>query len=81
VNGWQLGKRVGNIGPQTVFPVHEGILDYHGLNTVVLSFWALGSNATDLKLPSFSLIVTKGTYEAAISNVTTNNPGWAQLRT
>ena len=30
VNGWMMGKRVGNLGPQTKFPVHEGILDYHG---------------------------------------------------
>ncbi|KAJ7874468.1 galactose-binding domain-like protein, partial [Mycena leptocephala] len=43
VNGWQMGKRIANIGPQTAFPVHEGILNYHGQNTVVLSLWALGN--------------------------------------
>ena len=30
VNGWMMGKRVANMGPQSKFPVHEGILDYHG---------------------------------------------------
>ena len=30
VNGWKFGKRVANIGPQTVFPVPPGILDYNG---------------------------------------------------
>lgn len=30
VNGWMMGKRVANLGPQSRFPVHEGILDYHG---------------------------------------------------
>ena len=30
VNGWKFGKRVGDIGPQTRFPVPAGILDYHG---------------------------------------------------
>ena len=30
VNGWQFGKRVANVGPQTRFPVPQGILDYHG---------------------------------------------------
>lgn len=30
VNGYQFGKYVHNIGPQDVFPVPEGIWDYHG---------------------------------------------------
>ena len=30
VNGWKFGKRVANIGPQTVFPVPPGVLDYNG---------------------------------------------------
>lgn len=50
VNGWMMGKRVGNLGfdyflrfgyplsrvlrPQAKFPVHEGILDYHGTKYV-----------------------------------------------
>ncbi|KAF8624403.1 hypothetical protein AX15_005885 [Amanita polypyramis BW_CC] len=30
VNGWMMGKRVGNLGPQSKFPIHEGILNYRG---------------------------------------------------
>lgn len=30
VNGYQFGKYVHNIGPQDVFPVPEGIWNYHG---------------------------------------------------
>ncbi len=41
VNGYQFGKMIGNIGPQTKFPVPEGILDYHGSNYVAVSLWAL----------------------------------------
>jgi hypothetical protein len=37
INGWMMGKRVGNLGPQAKFPVHEGILDYHGEKYVPLS--------------------------------------------
>ena len=37
VNGWKFGKRVANIGPQTVFPVPPGILDYNGEKCVSLS--------------------------------------------
>jgi hypothetical protein len=31
VNGWMMGKRVGNLGPQAKFPVHQGILNYNGV--------------------------------------------------
>lgn len=30
VNGYQFGKYANIMGPQTSFPVPEGILDYHG---------------------------------------------------
>ena len=38
VNGWMMGKRVGNLGPQTKFPVNEGILDYHGEKYVLAPY-------------------------------------------
>ncbi|CBX92575.1 hypothetical protein IAQ61_006037, partial [Plenodomus lingam] len=41
VNGWQYGKFVSNVGPQTKFPVNEGILNYRGINYVALSLWGL----------------------------------------
>lgn len=31
VNGWMMGKRVANLGPQAKFPVHQGILNYNGV--------------------------------------------------
>lgn len=37
VNGWQYGKFVSNVGPQTKFPVTEGILNYRGSNYVGVS--------------------------------------------
>lgn len=40
VNGWQYGKYVNNIGPQTKFPVPEGILNYQGTNWVAVTLWA-----------------------------------------
>ena len=53
VNGYQFGKYVNNIGPQTSFPVPEGILNYQGVNYVALSLWALdawGARVQDLRL-------------------------------
>lgn len=46
VNGWQYGKFVNNVGPQTVFPVPEGILDYRGKNYLGISVWALDAGET-----------------------------------
>ncbi|GAQ05349.1 probable beta-galactosidase E [Aspergillus lentulus] len=41
VNGYQFGKYVNDLGPQTNFPVPEGILNYNGVNYVALTLWAL----------------------------------------
>ncbi|GFF25268.1 probable beta-galactosidase E [Aspergillus udagawae] len=43
VNGYQFGKYVNDLGPQTNFPVPEGILNYNGVNYVALTLWALES--------------------------------------
>ena len=39
VNGWQFGKRVANVGPQTKFPVPQGVLDYSGKKCVLSFVW------------------------------------------
>ena len=48
---------VNNIGPQTLFPVPEGILNYHGDNSLALSLWAL-NGSTGAKLEGFRLVNT-----------------------
>ncbi|KAL2002782.1 hypothetical protein VTN02DRAFT_5941 [Thermoascus thermophilus] len=53
VNGYQFGKYVNNIGPQTSFPVPEGILNYRGTNWLAVSLWALQSDGA--KLDRFEL--------------------------
>ncbi|KAL1960822.1 hypothetical protein VTO42DRAFT_5805 [Malbranchea cinnamomea] len=53
VNGYQFGKYTSNIGPQTKFPVPQGILDYHGRNFVGVTLWSLddsGARIEDLTL-------------------------------
>ncbi|KAF2132359.1 glycoside hydrolase family 35 protein [Dothidotthia symphoricarpi CBS 119687] len=40
VNGYQFGKYLPHIGPQTVFPVPPGILNMRGDNTLSLAVWA-----------------------------------------
>lgn len=54
VNGYQYGKYVHNIGPQDLFPVPEGIWNYHGSNYVAVSLWSL--EAEGAKVDSLSLV-------------------------
>ncbi|KAF9524253.1 glycoside hydrolase family 35 protein [Crepidotus variabilis] len=74
INGWMMGKRIGNLGPQAKFPVHEGILDYRGENTVAVALWAMIPNVTiapDLQLTLDSV------YDTGIREVLINNPAWS----
>ncbi|EIM90945.1 glycoside hydrolase family 35 protein [Stereum hirsutum FP-91666 SS1] len=73
VNGWQMGKRVGNLGPQTKFPVHEGILDYNGTNTVAVALWAMEAVAIS---PNLSVTVDT-VLQGGVGGVVANNPGWS----
>lgn len=41
VNGYQFGKFIPYLGPQFVFPVPQGILNYAGTNYLGLTVWAL----------------------------------------
>lgn len=67
VNGYQFGKYINNIGPQTVFPVPEGILNYHGSNYVAVSLWALGTEGA--KVDNFSLIATSPAIQSGYGTV------------
>ncbi|KAI3390459.1 hypothetical protein diail_9576 [Diaporthe ilicicola] len=49
VNGYQFGKYINNLGPQTRFPVPEGVLNYNGNNTVALTLWALEDSGANLR--------------------------------
>lgn len=52
VNGYQLGRYTSNVGPQTEFPVPEGVLNYQGENWLGLTLWALGSDGA--KVPGLN---------------------------
>ena len=54
VNGYQFGKYVHNIGPQAVYPIPEGIWNYHGSNCVAISLWSL--EAGGARVDSLSLV-------------------------
>jgi len=74
VNGWMMGKRVANLGPQAKFPVHEGILNYSGVNTVAVALWSMTPNVTIA--PKLQLAVDT-LYDGGVGGVVTNNPSWS----
>ncbi|KAF4577239.1 hypothetical protein EYR36_005226 [Pleurotus pulmonarius] len=76
VNGWHMGKRVGNLGPQAKFPVHEGILDYRGRNTVAVALWAMES---DIPITPDLHLTLDGIVEGGVGGVKVNNPAWSPV--
>lgn len=48
VNGYQFGRYTSNVGPQTEFPVPEGVLRYNGENWLGIVLWALGSDGASV---------------------------------
>ncbi|KAF8443138.1 glycoside hydrolase family 35 protein [Boletus edulis BED1] len=73
VNGWMMGKRVANLGPQYKFPVQQGILDYNGINTVSVALWAMESTRVS---PTLELTID-GSYEGGVGCIELNNPSWS----
>ncbi|OQE32948.1 hypothetical protein PENFLA_c001G06746 [Penicillium flavigenum] len=59
INGYQFGKYINNLGPQTAFPVPEDILNHEGDNHIALPLWAQdkqGATLGSLELIPTSLI-------------------------
>lgn len=57
MKGYQDGKYIPHIGPQTRFPVPPGVINNRGKNTFALSLWAQtdnGARLNEVKLISFS---------------------------
>ncbi|KAJ8507040.1 hypothetical protein ONZ45_g10555 [Pleurotus djamor] len=74
VNGWMMGKRVANLGPQAKFPVHEGILNFRGKNTVAVALWSMES---DVSISPKLQLTLDGFVEGGPGGVKVNNPAWS----
>ncbi|KAH8834879.1 glycoside hydrolase family 35 protein [Flagelloscypha sp. PMI_526] len=44
INGWQFGKYVNDIGPQTLFALPAAVLKLKGTNTLAISLWSLDAS-------------------------------------
>lgn len=61
VNGYQYGKFVPHVGPQTVFPVPPGVINNRGSNYLVVSLWAMtdaGARLDGIDLVNYGLYQT-----------------------
>ncbi|KAJ4469138.1 glycoside hydrolase family 35 protein [Lentinula lateritia] len=66
LNGWQIGKYINNIGPQTVFVLPAGILFRNSTNALALSLWSLdaeGASITGLEVISDGIFATALRFE------------------
>jgi len=79
-----MGKYIPALGPQSVFPVPQGILDYDGPNTVAISLWALESREQHGKLAEEIRLEVVAKWRGAPGGgrdlIELNNPTWADLR-
>lgn len=76
IYGWQFGKYVNNLGPQTRFMLPEGILNYDGLNYLALTLWSQdvsGATTKDLAL-EVDAVIQSGYSRPSLVNGTSYAP-------
>jgi beta-galactosidase len=73
INGYQYGKFVPHIGPQTRFPVPPGVINNRGENTLAVSIWAMTDAGA--KLNGINLI-SYGAYQTDFAF----NQDWSYLQ-
>ncbi|KEQ98433.1 glycoside hydrolase family 35 protein [Aureobasidium subglaciale EXF-2481] len=80
LNGYQYGKFITHIGPQTRFPFPPGIINNQGNNTIALSVWAetdAGAKLDTVSLFSYNVYETSFKFAQDWSYL---QPGWTSER-
>ncbi|KAF5316478.1 hypothetical protein D9619_006706 [Psilocybe cf. subviscida] len=75
LNGWQIGKYINNIGPQTLFVLPAGILRRKSTNTLALSLWSLDSGGASVAGIN---IVSDGTFDTGFQFNDYVSPDYAE---
>lgn len=71
-----LSYTVNNLGPQTSFPVPQGILNYSGTNYVAITLWSQEESGT--KLGGLGLVVN-GVFQSGMRDPGLSPmPSWKQ---
>ncbi|THV02456.1 glycoside hydrolase family 35 protein [Dendrothele bispora CBS 962.96] len=74
LNGWQVGKYINDIGPQTVFVLPTGILRRQSTNTLALSLWSLDSQGASI---AGLELISDGTFSTALQFTDRESPDYA----
>ncbi|KAF8972779.1 glycoside hydrolase family 35 protein [Flammula alnicola] len=77
LNGWQVGKYINNIGPQTLFVLPAGILRRNSTNTLALSLWSL--DVAGASIAGLSL-VSDGTFSTSFQFNDYKSPDYAEQK-
>ncbi|EPS35567.1 hypothetical protein H072_11078 [Dactylellina haptotyla CBS 200.50] len=80
VNGYQFGKYVPHIGPQTRFPIPPGILYNQGTNRLSISVWSqseAGAKLSTVKLFTYGVYQTGFDFSKDWHSL---KPGWKRER-
>ncbi|KAK3940357.1 family 35 glycosyl hydrolase [Diplogelasinospora grovesii] len=80
VNGYQYGKYVPHIGPQTKFPIPPGVINNRGENTLAISLWAQTDSGARLDAVE---LVSYGQYQTGFEfnqDWSALQPGWSDDR-
>ena len=80
INGYQYGKYVPHIGPQTRFPIPPGVINNRGSNTLALSLWAMtdeGAKLDNVELFSYGAYQTDFDFNSDWSYL---QPKWDNSR-
>lgn len=80
MNGYQYGKFIPHIGPQTRFPFPPGVINGQGVNTLALSVWAetdAGARLDKVELFAYGVYATGFDFARDWSYL---QPGWSEER-
>ncbi|KAJ3511125.1 hypothetical protein NLJ89_g4278 [Agrocybe chaxingu] len=77
INGWQFGKYVNNIGPQTLFVLPASVLRRRSSNTLALSLWSL--DGTGASIAGLTL-VSDGTFATSLEFKDNVRAGYEEQR-
>ncbi|KAJ4474972.1 glycoside hydrolase family 35 protein [Lentinula aciculospora] len=63
LNGWQIGKYINNLGPQTAFVLPAGLIFRNSSNTLALSLWSLDAGGASI---AGLEVISDGTFATAL---------------
>jgi Beta-galactosidase jelly roll domain/Beta-galactosidase, domain 3 len=78
INGWHFGKYVNDMGPQTKFPVPEGIWDYRGTNSLAVSAWNFEGES--LQIDDIRLVHGPAIYSGMEEVKVVQSPKWSKRK-